>query len=219
MPNNDIANDRQTPQPLIPPSLAALYNVKPVAWSEKEADYDSLQAQILAELDPRDTIEFILVKDVADIVWEKQRLRNLQHLSVRANLPEVLWSLISEQYWQRHGKDRTEPDDYKATMIDKFRRLLSEEDTSEGFMELLAEYHLDTDTLYYHALRWTLRTSTQLAKAIADAERRFEQLLKTIAERRQSLAEQTRSLVDRYGAEDVAPQAAVLEGQVTNVPA
>ena len=49
-----------------------------VAPGESPTEYEGLVQAVIADLQPNDTIETILAKDVADHTWEVQRLRRIE---------------------------------------------------------------------------------------------------------------------------------------------
>ena len=60
---------------LIPPAMLALTAAPPVVRGEDEADYARLLAQLGAESGAASVIDWMLVKDIADLTWQIARIR------------------------------------------------------------------------------------------------------------------------------------------------
>jgi hypothetical protein len=73
--------------PLIPADLKWLFDQRPVVKTEDQSAYDALVTRMIAETAPEDTMEWIWIKDLADLTWELIRYRRAKtHLM---------------QFWQR----------------------------------------------------------------------------------------------------------------------
>ena len=59
----------------IPPEIAPFLKERPVIREESDKDYDAILFEVAKTVAPSDFIEWMWVKDVADLVWETQRAR------------------------------------------------------------------------------------------------------------------------------------------------
>jgi hypothetical protein len=74
----DLDSDHQTPPSCpttIPAHIAAIFGRFPVLGTENRQAYENLIVELALEWRPRNTTEWLLVKDFADLSWEILRLR------------------------------------------------------------------------------------------------------------------------------------------------
>jgi hypothetical protein len=71
----------------IPLEIMELFGAPPVLSTESRAQYDALLSRIAATVDPKDTIEWLWVKDITDLTWEVLRLRRLKTTIVDHAIP------------------------------------------------------------------------------------------------------------------------------------
>jgi len=61
---------------------------------EKPADYQALEARVVAAVSPKDGLEEFWVEDVTVLIWEMQRLRRIKAGIIRAAMPDALKSIL-----------------------------------------------------------------------------------------------------------------------------
>ena len=97
-------------------SLAELLGPPPLVPGEDVAKFEELEARVLAAIRPRDAIEEILARDIADLTWEIVRGRRLKAslllACAPAGLKRVLTPLIGRaeagelsEAWAKGGID------------------------------------------------------------------------------------------------------------------
>jgi len=61
---------------------------------EKRADYEALEARVVAAVAPKDGLEEFWVEDVTVLIWEMQRLRRIKAGIIRPAVPDALKSIL-----------------------------------------------------------------------------------------------------------------------------
>lgn len=79
----------------MPESLEAILGPPPLLRYEDRGAYDALMAQVAASLEPRDTIEWICVKDVVECTWEIIRYHRFKATVIDSQIADQLNSLLS----------------------------------------------------------------------------------------------------------------------------
>jgi len=78
----------------IDPSFREIFGAPPLYPDENEEDFNRLHELLRKDIIPTDAIEEILVKDLADQIWERQRLQrskvNFMKVIIRRNILEIL---------------------------------------------------------------------------------------------------------------------------------
>ena len=193
---------------LLPKRLSYLLEERPLLWFENTEDYDALLAELIAEYDPKGTMEFILVKDLSDAQWETMRLRQLRQAAVEAEVPSAAWRLMKEEFIAETGHYFEKA----ATVLRVMARKAVQGDAemAQAFEEHSAHAGVTYSMMHYEAIKGGMKSIVALEDALARSERRRDQLVRMIEERRRRLEPMTRSLVDRPGsttAIEVAPHA------------
>ena len=62
------------------------HNVPPLWDDEDIARYNEFRDQVIADIEPGDVLERILINDYVDLAWEVLRLRVLQANLIRGNV-------------------------------------------------------------------------------------------------------------------------------------
>jgi hypothetical protein len=65
-------------RPALPPEIEALFGPPPLILGEDGEAYDNLLLAVADAVKPKDVIEGLYVKDIADLTWQGQRLKRLQ---------------------------------------------------------------------------------------------------------------------------------------------
>jgi hypothetical protein len=74
----DSDSDHQTPpsySTAIPANIAAIFGKLPVLGTENRQAYENLIVELALEWRPQNTMEWLFVRDIADLGWEILRLR------------------------------------------------------------------------------------------------------------------------------------------------
>lgn len=181
---------------LLPEGLAYLLREKPLLWHESEDEYDELLAGIFAEMDPKGVIETILVKDVVDYVWEIRRMKALKIAALHAELPSAIGAVLEPN--PNAAIRAMVAQQYKSLVHGAVSGLQLQAD---ALLKEMNAAHVTPQMLQYEALKCGISIMSAIEAAIVRLERRRDQLLKQIPERRQAFKALARTLLEREGAE------------------
>jgi hypothetical protein len=187
---------------LLPEGLSHLLTDRPLLWREDPDEYDALLGEIFAELDPKGTLETILVKDLVDYIWEVRRMRALKVAALQVEMPRAISDLVRPQMGEASQKDiaiRYQPVVFAA---------LAGKSVQAGLLKKeMEEANVTPEMAQYAAFKNASGVINALEATISRLERRRDQLLKQIEGRRQAFKAMARGLIAREEAEDLDPQA------------
>jgi hypothetical protein len=81
-----------------PAELQKLFSNRPLLGCERPEDYDAFFSAIASAEMPSDAIDWIQVKDVVDLAWEKLRERKMKVEIIKINQIEVICELLKSTY-------------------------------------------------------------------------------------------------------------------------
>jgi hypothetical protein len=94
------ADARQNLSRVVPAEIADIFGHPPVLSTENRQAYDALTTQLALEWKPRDTIEWMFVRDLADISWEilrhRRAIANVFAISFKTALRAVPTDVLPE---------------------------------------------------------------------------------------------------------------------------
>lgn len=198
---SDVSTSTASPRRLLPERLSFLLDDRPLLWFEDGEAYDALLSEIVAEFDPKGTIEFMLVKDFADAQWECGRLRRMRRAAIEVEFPNAAHRLMRESYEDQTGLDYSDARRSLETMARL--SVQGDREASEALDEVAGAAGVTYQMMHYEAHRMGLKTITAIEEALSRAERRRDQVMRLIEERRRTNAAMTRSLVRPDAADDV----------------
>lgn len=173
--------------PLIPEAFRPFLKDRPTLWFEKADLYDKLLAGIIAQFDPKTMMDFLLVKELADLSWELQRLRGMKRAAMVLEMQDAAWSLLEKSFEQHAAelKMETGRDAFNETIrasamnVSHYQRQFAE----------LQDYAAVTDNmLLYKTFAMSHGTLTALDNALARAERRRDELVRMLNDRGRTAA-------------------------------
>jgi hypothetical protein len=175
----------------------------PVLITECKREFDQLREALMQDLAPRDTVEKILVDDVANLVWEKQRLRRAKtatwNMATKDAVVRLLGNLSVDPWWEGQAN--------KLWLTDPFFR--------ENLMPFLGKYGLGESAIAAEAMRWVEEDFRKLDRMETSLELRFQKTLRDMAEYRQAFADQARIASNRIIEAEAAPVINLLEKRQT----
>lgn len=193
--HTDPSLGQNKPERLLPERLSFLLDDRPVLWFEDGDAYDALLAELVAHYDPKGAIEFMLVKDIADAQWDCVRLRDMRRAAVEVELPRAAQHLIGDTYEEQTGLSYSEA---KASLEGTVR--LSIRGNTEA-RDVLDSYLEATGVTYrmmqYEAHKFAIKSMTSIEEALARAERRRDQAIRLMEDRRKTLDAMSRSLIQQ----------------------
>lgn len=183
---------------LLPEGLAHLLTDRPLLWNEDADEYDALLSAIVAELDPKGTLETILVKDAVDYIWEVRRLKALKMAALKVELPRAVSELVRPQPSELLQNDNAQQ--YQPLV---FAALAGKVVPAQALRKEMEAANVTPEMAQYAAFRRASGVITALDNSITRLERRRDQLLKQIESRRQAFRAMARDLLAREAAEDI----------------
>ena len=200
--SSDVSASTTSPRRLLPERLSFLLDDRPVLWFEDAQAYDALLAELTAEYDPKGTVEFMLVKDIVDAQWECGRLRRMRRAAIEVEFPDAAHRLMKETYEEQTGLGYFEAKGSLEIMARHSVR--GDREAAEALDEVAKAAGVTHQMMHFEAHKLGLKTITAIEEALARAERRRDQVMRMIEERRRTNAAMTRSLLRPDAAEDVA---------------
>jgi hypothetical protein len=189
---------RPTLEHLLPDHISRLLDDRPLLWFEDSEHYDALLAELIGAYDPRETLDFILVKDLADAQWEMTRQRELRQAAIEAALPDAALNFLESDYRRSNDLEPYEVREGLRLMIRKAAQ--GDADMRVALDHCCAESGVTYRMMQYQAMRLQMKSMRAIEDGLGRAERRRDQLIRMIEDRRRNLAAMSRSLVDRSGA-------------------
>lgn len=198
----DASNSTASPHRLLPERLSFLLDERPLLWFEDAQAYDALLSELAAEYDPKGTVEFMLVKDIADAQWECGRLRRMRRAAIEVEFPDAAHRLMRESYEEQTGLGYS--DARRSLEVIARLSIRGDGEASKELNDATEAAGVTYQMVHYEAHKRGLKTITAIEEALSRAERRRDQVMRQIEERRRTNAAMTRSLVRPDAAEDVA---------------
>ena len=165
-------------------SIADLLGPPPVILGEDARKFEELHARITAAVKPREAIEEIWVRDVADLTWEVLRLRRLKAslllTCAHAGLVRVLKPLV----------ESTEAEQLAVAWAKR------EAEAMAKVKRLLATSELPVDVIMAETLTLKLEQTERFEAMIAAAEARLAAALREVDRHREALAGALRAAVE-----------------------
>jgi hypothetical protein len=198
MSDNIPSPSRPTLDHLIPEHVSNLLDDRPLLWFEDSEHYDALLAELIAGYDPKETLEFLLIKDLADAQWEMTRLRQMRQAAIETELPEAAWRLMEKDYQRATKFSYFEA--HESLRVTVRKALQGDAEMRELLDHYSAEAGVTYRMMHYEAFSRDMKSMTAIEDNVGRAERRRDQMIRMIEDRRHNLAAMSRSLVDRSGA-------------------
>lgn len=200
--NNDTAprSDNAAPaSPLIPPALAFLVEERPLLWYEDGAQYEALLNAIVAELAPQGAVELILVKELADYIWELRRMRRLKVSAIHAEMPKMASRMLAQDYDPFAGTYRDKPHLLmlaRAT-VNGLQPHAADSPSGESLASRAEQQCVTPEALHYETCKANWALLEAITQETARLEARRNQLLRQIEDRRARLAAMAKGLLAR----------------------
>ena len=178
-----------TPKPaieLVPPEVLELLGDPPLIRGENPDDYDRLFGQFAATIEPKDFVEWMLTKDVLDLVWEIRRWRQIKSAFFDNELYRSGSQIVGELLEDEAGGFLMNAERNARQLI--IGSTTGDPASQSQLQTLLEENGLNHNSILSHALVRRLHDIERLEKLMSSAERRRDDTLKSIERRRQSLA-------------------------------
>lgn len=162
--------------------LQSLLGPPPLIEGEDPAAYESLSGRIRVAVEPRDIIEEIWVRDIADNLWETLRLRRLKAKLLHASAHKGLRALLDPLIDYHDLNDTVEQ---WAQGDAKTRKLVAEKLKSAG---------LDEEAIYAQTFAVKLDTFEKIDRIIMQTEARRNMVLREVDRHRDVIARRLREV-------------------------
>ena len=168
--------------------VAVAFRARPlVLMSESAEEYLALHKKLIDEINPQGLIEAVYVEEIADLVWEIQRLRKFKLtiiiLATRRSLVNILMELLTHQ---------------AKIKVDKLAKNWFDEDEDEAaaakeeVRKILQRFNLDESVIEAEAIKLVADQLDWLDKNLAAASSRLEKSLRFIKSYRADFANDLR---------------------------
>jgi hypothetical protein len=180
-----------TPSDQLIDDLRTIFGKRTIIFGEDPARYDQLLSLVAADVKPRTTREWLVVKDIVDAQWEFARIRGFKAGVLNATLLHVLTREITAAA----GKEVTSKE--RQIMREQLLRVLTHEaGARESFTDLLAENHLTMEGIATAAFQAQMPLQLEVDKhadAAHDRRNRAYAELDSVQERLASRVERSAS--------------------------
>jgi hypothetical protein len=162
----------------IPAKVRALLGKPPVLMSEDITAYEDFFAFVVDAVGPKDSIEWILVKDCVDLAWEARRLRRAKagiiDIARKDALRSILETILQPEDFE-HTADRRLEAEAKAD------EWYSDDVVKQELLELMLRHGVDEDVITAEAISLRSRELAQLDMMLASAEKRRNEMLREVS--------------------------------------
>jgi hypothetical protein len=159
----------------------------PLLITESEEDFAALKATLTQEIKPRGIIEQIYVADITFIVWEILRLRHCKVAILNTAFKDALSNLVCDlagrPAWGTPERSWTDTISLEWYSKPKAR---------SEVLTLLKKFRLDESAIEAQAIQSRLSELETLDKMLTLLESRRDKALRSIADYRESFADQVR---------------------------
>jgi hypothetical protein len=170
---------------LLPKRIAEILGERPTLPFESNDDFDALLAEFIAALDPKEFMDWISVKEIADAQWDILRMRGWRRAAIEKGLPDATLRLMTPELSQAVHDDDADPKE-EATYILRCAARGSAAH-QKFFNSIVDKAGVTHHMLNVVAYGMALPTINAIDEAVAKAERRRDEILRDMGKRRQML--------------------------------
>jgi hypothetical protein len=164
----------------------------PLLITESEGDFAALKATLTQEIKPSGIIEQMYVADIASIVWEILRLRHCKvaiiNKAFKDALSNLVYDLAGRPDWGTPEREWTD-----TISLDWY----SKPKARSEVLKLLKKFRLDEWAIEAQAIQSKLSELETLDRMLTLLEARRNKALRSIADYRESFADQVREASNR----------------------
>lgn len=183
-------------EPLISERIRRFFGNSPAIGLEREEDFDDLYNTLVAEIGCHDTLETFLIRDIAEILFERKRLKDIRLAAIEKYLPEAAVKFLSQAYMQTFDVKEMEEYDILYALRDLFREASYGDQDSRKLLEDLVKASSVTNRMLQHdAYVKAHKTIIHLDDAIAKLEQRYLRAIQELQRRRQTLGGMKKGLL------------------------
>lgn len=169
-------------QKLIPSRFARFLQERPTIIDESEEEFDALFADFIVEYDPQTLMDFILVKDLADVTWSLARMTNWLSAAIEVNLADAAVSLVGSEFMRAYGCNDTMARRELTYMV---RHAAAGSKKQRELLDSWTKYAgVNTRMLQFQSFSLGVSSISELRDIIAKETRKRDQLMRKIDDRR-----------------------------------
>lgn len=183
----------------VPEEYATLLGERSLLWYECRDEYEDFENCTFVELRPKGVVECILVRDFVNYEWETRRFRRLMAAATYRELAIVASDTLSKA--QGNLLERVHDQQLVVSYVRGSAMGISE--AKNSLKERAGARLIRPVDLHCAAHVQALNVIEALCRQLAHAERRRDQVLKQLEDRRMTLATMARSIVLRGQAETI----------------
>jgi hypothetical protein len=193
----------------IPPEVSPFLKERPVIREESAKDYDAILFRIAESVVPDNLIEWMWVKDTADLVWETQRARRARRELLELKFADAIIGNLGgaqQRFDMRLSYTETSPEETKIlrSILEKLQDAIWKckfglrKSWRKTLPKLLAECGVpfDEQRVWAEVQLSSLETLEPLDKYIASLDARRDALFREIERRRENIARRLRLMSD-----------------------
>lgn len=180
------AGRHQPPLQGIPKDIAAFIGDRPIVQGENSREYDALFGKLAAFVTPRDPIEWIWTKDIADAHWEARRARRFRDEILNLGRFDAMKRVAQNLLQHKHCGAGIEQ------LVKQAVSDWMQPDGEAKMAEFLRQYDLEPSAIAAEVFMTRGQPYDQLERMAASADKRRDALLREIERRRSWRAEQFR---------------------------
>jgi hypothetical protein len=167
-----------------------LFFQAPLLINESREEFNSLAEAFVREIKPRGIVEQMYVADFAYIGWEILRLRHCKVAIINTAFKDALSDLVSDLVGQPSWGT---PEWVKTISLDWYTK----PNARKEVLKLLKKFNLDESVIEAKAIQNQLSNLETLDKMLTLLESRRNKALRSIADYRESFADQVRKASTR----------------------
>jgi hypothetical protein len=188
-----------TAEPILPEDLLTYLGPASIIIGESQDDFMALIQRVGRDINPQDFVEWIWVKDIADMIWEARRIRRVRDAAINRGIRKRAMSLIREHF-EFDGHSQSDLDEISA------RAEQGEMTAIQALNQYCIGARLDFADIASASVHASMENMQTLDLMLARIDRRRDQLLKDIELRRSAISKRLRQTWQReVDAEDVTP--------------
>lgn len=181
---------------LVPERIRRFFGSSPAIGLEKEEDFEDLYNGLVVDLGYHDTLEAFLIRDIAEIIFELKRLKDIRVAAIEKYLPHASVDVLAQAYMKVIEVDEAQESDILRDLQDWFREAAYGDEQARKLLEdLVKSSKVPYRMLQHGAYVRALKTIVHVDDAIARLEQRYTRAIQELQRRRQTLGVMKKGLV------------------------
>ena len=209
----ELDNTKALIETLVPVEIRDMLGKPPLLATEDPNQYDALLTELAREVRPSDFIEWLWVKDIADLTWDIFRYRRIKASYVDGRFR---FALVQELNFLERDKRAADPDEFDLSfdldrIRDKANKLandfIANANTKEKRDKWLKAHGVNAESITATSFDTAVDKLEAIERTLSSVEYRRNNALHEIERRRNALGRALRQTSDR-----------IIEGEAPLVP-